>query len=491
MHAVIVLNRESSAPLHRQIYDQWRQGILTGRFRCAQRVPSTRELCIALEVSRSTVSQAYEQLIAEGYLESSKGSGTFVCRKLPDELLRPHHKPAPRSEHIPAIRLSRYGAGLNDDFSYQTAPLGLIHFAQWRPDLTLFPLPIWRKLVMRRLRSAVAELFDYADQSEGYGPLRNEIAAYVSRSRAVRCTPDQVIIVNGSAQGIDLCVRLLLNTGDEVAIENPGYHGAHRIFAGYGARLRPARIDEQGIVIGDLGKKARMVYVTPSHQFPTGVALSLARRLELIEWLRRQNAVLIEDDYDSEYRYSGPPLPSLQGLATGVAVIYIGTFSKVMFPSLRIGYVIAPDSLVARFRRAKWLADRQTPVPEQAALADFIAEGHLERHIRRMRRIYGERRDVLVESLKRHFGDRAQICGDAAGMHVLVRFEDQKIAKRAAEAKVELVSSAGCYLTEPPRSEFILGFSSIGERSIREGIRRLAEDVRKDRVLTRSAVSRA
>jgi len=215
--------------------------------------------------------------------------------------------------------------------------------------------------------------------------------------------------------------------------------------------------------------------------------MSLARRLELIEWSRRHNAVLIEDDYDSEYRYSGPPLPSLQGLATGVAVIYIGTFSKVMFPSLRIGYVIAPPSLVARLRRAKWLADRQTPVPEQAALADFISEGHLERHIRRMRRIYGKRRDALVSSLDRYFGDRVQIRGDAAGMHLLVRFQQEKIAEKAAAAKVQLVSSASCYLTErlkhPPLGEFILGFSSIGERSIREAIRRLAE---QDRLLTRA-----
>jgi GntR family transcriptional regulator/MocR family aminotransferase len=476
MPAAIVLDRSSSAPLHRQIYDQWRQGVLTGRFRCAERVPSTRELSTALAVSRSTVTLAYEQLIAEGYLESSRGSGTFVCRELPDQLLRPNHKHVPRGAETPPIRLSRYGAGLNDDFGYPPAPPGFIRFTQWRPDLSLFPIAIWRKLVMRRLRSATPELFDYSDESSGYGPLRNEIAAYVSRSRAVRCTPDQVIIVNGSAQGIDLCVRLLLEPGDQVAIENPGYQGAHRIFAAYGARLRPAGIDENGIVIGDLGKKARLVYVTPSHQFPTGVAMSLTRRLELIEWSRRHNAVLIEDDYDSEYRYSGPPLPSLQGLATGVAVIYIGTFSKVMFPSLRIGFMIAPPSLVARVRRAKWLADRHTPVPDQAALADFIAEGHLERHIRRMRRIYAGRRDALVESLQRHFGDRVQIRGDAAGMHLLVRFlDDPRITEKAVEAKVQLVSSATSYLTEAPSGEFILGFSSISERSIREGIRRLAD----------------
>src|ERR1700722_1935268 len=481
MRTAVLLDRASDAPLHRQIYDQWRQGILTGRFRRAERVPSTRELSLALDVSRSTVTQAYDQLIAEGYLESSRGSGTFVCHELPDELLRPSHKQVHRSEEAPEPRLSRYGAGLTDDFSYPRLPSGFIGFTQWRPDLSHFPIAIWRKLVMRRLRSATPELFDYADQSAGYGPLREEISAYVSRSRAVRCTPQQVVIVNGSAQGIDLCVRLLLEPGDEEAIENPGYHGAHRIFTGYGARLRPARIDDNGIVIRDLGKSprnnVRLAYVTPSHQFPTGVAMSLPRRLELIEWSRQHNAVLIEDDYDSEYRFSGPPLPSLQGLATGVAVIYIGTFSKVMFPALRIGYVIAPQSLVARLRRAKWLADRQTPVPEQAALSDFISEGHLERHIRRMRRTYGERRDALVESLDRHFGDGVQICGDAAGMEDLVRFPDQRIAEKAAAAKVQLAGSAPYYLTEPPPGEFVLGFSSIGVRSIREGIRRLAQAI--------------
>jgi GntR family transcriptional regulator / MocR family aminotransferase len=473
MRAAIVLDHASSVPLHRQIYDQWREGILTARFRRAERVPSTRELCATLEVSRSTVTQAYDQLIAEGYLESSQGAGTFVCRELPDELVQTRRTQTPKQDKIPPIRLSRYGAGLEEDFSNHPAPAGFIRFTQ-RPDLSLFPLSTWRKLVMRRLRSAVGELFDYADQSAGYEPLRNEIAAYVSRSRAVRCSPEQVLIVNGSAQGIDLCARLLLEADDEVAVENPGYYGAHRIFAGYGARLRPARIDDNGIVIGDLGRKARLVYVTPSHQFPTGVAMSLTRRLELIEWSRRNNAVIIEDDYDSEYRYSGPPLPSLQGLATGVAVIYIGTFSKVMFPSLRFGYVIAPVSLVARLRRAKWLADRHTSVPEQAALADFIAEGHLERHIRRMRRAYGERRNALVESLDRYFGERVEIHGDAAGMHVLARFKDDGIAERAAAAKVQLIGSGPYYLSEPPRGEFVLGFSSIGERSIREGIRRIA-----------------
>jgi GntR family transcriptional regulator/MocR family aminotransferase len=283
-----------------------------------------------------------------------------------------------------------------------------------------------------------------------------------------------VVIVNGSQQGLDLCVRLLLERGDEVAFENPGYQGANRIFQAYGARLRPAAIDGDGVVIGDLGAKARLVYVTPSHQFPTGVSMSLARRLELIEWARAQAAAIIEDDYDSEYRYNGAPLPSLQGLAHGVPVIYIGTFSKVMFPGLRIGYVIAPAQFIAAVKRAKWLADRQTSILDQAALTDFIREGHLERHIRRMRRLYGRRREVLVDSLARHFGDRAKVRGDAAGMHLMVRFEDDGIEERAVNAKVLLMSASGYYLTKPVQGEFIFGFSSIGERTIREGVKRLA-----------------
>ena len=479
MRVAMVLQRTSPVPLHRQIYEQWRAGILTGRFRRGERVPSTRELAATLAVSRSTVTESYEQLVAEGYLDTSQGSGTFVCHELPDQALRPDRSAVATKDEEPEISLSRYGTRLRDDFLYPAARPGFIRFTHWRPDLERFPFGLWRKLVMRHLRAAShglesPELFDYAAQPAGYQPLRREIAAYVARSRAVRCTPEQVIIVNGSQQGLDLCVRLLLDPGAEVALENPGYSGAHRICQAHGARIRPARVDRDGVVIGDLGRKIRLAYVTPSHQFPTGVSMSLARRLELIEWARAHGAVIIEDDYDSEYRYSGAPLPSLQGLAEGVPVIYIGTFSKVMFPGLRIGYIIAPQRFVAPLKRAKWLADRQTSVLDQAALADFIGEGHLERHTRRMRRLYGRRREILVESIARYFGDSAKVLGDAAGMHLLVRFEDRGMAARAEAAKVLLMSTESYYITKPVRGEFILGFSSVGERTIREGIRRLA-----------------
>jgi GntR family transcriptional regulator/MocR family aminotransferase len=474
MRVTFALDPSGDIPLHRQIYEEWRQGILNGRFRRGERVPSTRDLALMLAVARTTVTAAYEQLVAEGYLDSVRGSGTFVCRELPDGLLRPRRAPLPRGDEEPPIRLSRYGAGLPEArTSMPPRSAGWLRFSEWRPDLNEFPFAIWRKLLGRHLRGPESQLFDYADSSAGYAPLREEIAAYLGRSRAVRCAPEQVQIVNGSQQALDLCARLLLDPGDEIALEDPGYQGARQIFAACGARLAPARLDADGLVAAALSDHARVVYVTPSHQFPTGVSMSVTRRLELIEWARRRGAAIIEDDYDSEYRYSGPPMPSMQGLAGGAPVIYVGTFSKVMFPGLRIGYVVVPPKLARAFARAKWLADRQTPLLEQATLADFLGEGHLERHIRRMRRLYGRRRAVLVDGLAKHFGARATVLGDDAGMHVLVRFTDTPVAERALANKVALASANQYYLGTPPRNEFVFGFSSLNERTIREGIRRL------------------
>jgi len=475
MRVAFTLKPESGVPLHRQICEEWQQGILNGRFRGGERVPSTRELAATLGVARTTVTAAYEQLAAEGYLDSARGSGTFVCRELPEALLHPRRAAAPRAGAETPIRLSRYATGLADP--RMPAPSrgpGWLHFSQWRPDPHHFPFGLWRKLINRHLRRESSALFDYAESASGYEPLRREIAAYLGRSRAVRCTAEQILMVNGSQQALDLCARLLLDRGDEVAFENPGYQGARQVFSACGAQLAAAPIDGDGLVATRLSERARLVYVTPSHQFPSGVSMSVARRLELIEWARRHNAAIVEDDYDSEYRYSSPPLPAMQGLSSGAPVIYLGTFSKVMFPGLRIGYVIPPPQLAAVFARAKWLTDRQTPVLEQAALADFLREGHLDRHTRRMRRLYGRRREALVAALAKQFAGRAEVLGDEAGMHVLVRFEDPDIERRAIANRVQLASSSGYYLGVAPPNEFVFGFSSLSETAIREGIRRLA-----------------
>ncbi len=460
----------SKAPLRRQIYDQYRRGILAGQLRPADRVPSTRELATTLSVARTTVAEAYDQLIAEGYLEAVRGSGTFVCRQLPSELPPTNTRPPEQ----PPVRLSRYASGLAQDVLRPAPPPGVIHFATGTADIREFPFPLWRQLLTRQLRQAKTEVFDYAADPAGNPALRSEVASYTARIRGVRCTPEQVVIVNGSQQALDLSVRVLLERGDPVAFENPGYHAAHRIFRAHGVRLQPLPLDNEGVVLRRLAPNTRMIYVTPSHQFPTGVAMSVARRLELIRLARERKAVILEDDYSSEFRYSGAPLSSLQGLSNDAAVVYMGTFSKVMFPGLRIGYLIVPPRLVETFRCAKWLADRHAPGLEQAALADFIGQGHLDRHIRRMRRLYRLRREALLDSLQRHFGSSATVLGDAAGMHVMVRFQDPGVARRAARNRVWLSSADTNYLTDSPGNEFIFGFAALTERAIQEGIRRIA-----------------
>jgi len=473
MRTALVIDRSSSVPLSRQIYDFWRLGILNGRFAGGERVPSTREVAVALSLSRGTIAQAYDQLVSEGYFQATRGSGTFVCRQLPDELL---NAPAATRHATPntAAPLSSFGKRLPKDFPSVGKQPGHICLSHWGPDLSLFPLGIWHRLYARSLRELGAGALDYAEHERGYEPLCEEIAKYVSRSRAVSCTADQVIVVSGSQQGLDLCARLLLEAGDEVAVENPGYTGASRVFEACGARLRPVPVDSEGIVCSRLGPPAKLVYVTPAHQFPTGVALSLRRRLELIGWARQHGVVIIEDDYDSEYRYSGAPMPALQGLASAVPVIYCGTFSKVMFPGLRVGYLIVPRSMVETFMRAKWLVDRQTPIHQQAALHLFMRDGHLERHIRRMRRIYGLRRTALVEALHSHFGERASVLGEAAGLHAYVRFHDPDVAARARRNKVQLRELGPYYLGKAPGNDYLVGFSMLTERILREAIKRLA-----------------
>jgi GntR family transcriptional regulator/MocR family aminotransferase len=470
----ITIDLSSNVPLHRQVYEAWRHGILTGRFAGGEQVPSTRDLAATLGISRSTVTQAYEQLVAEGYLETARGAGTFVSAELPDDLRLAQPVAPSRNPGAVSIRLSRLGQRLQDDFQYPPQPADFIRFSQLTPDLDEFPLQLWHRLLNRYLRQPDRSLFDYARQADGYLPLRQQIAAYVARCRAVSCTPQQVVVLNGSQQALDFAARLLLEPGDPVAFEEPGYLGTRRVLEAYGAKLLPTPVDVEGLRVDAVDPRARLVYVTPSHQFPSGVSMSLSRRLALLEWARRRGAVIIEDDYDSEFRYQGAPLPALQGLVDDAPVIYCGSFSKVMFPGLRVGYAILPVTLVPLFRRLKWLADRHSPALEQAALADFLGEGHLERHIRRMRRLYGERRQVLVAALESHFGADVEVLGDPAGMHVMVRFADPEVASRAHRNKVQLLDASAYYLDRAPANAFILGFSAVGERAIREGVRRLA-----------------
>jgi len=492
MDLAITLDQRSATPLHKQLYDELRRAILTGRLKPGERVPSTRGLSLSLGVSRATVTQSYEQLLSEGYLRSATGSGTFVGCELPDELLKtkPVEKSRPAARPQEAgrqIELSRYGASIADFAPFEPPePEAPINFKTGRPAVDEFPSQQWRRLTLKHYRAKDCSMLDYADGSQGYEPLREAIAGYLRHARAVKCDADQVVIVSGAQQALDLIAKLLIDRGDPVAIENPGYLGARRVFLAHGAELLPLPVDESGVVVEALTSKSKgelkLVYVTPSHQFPTGVTLTLPRRLDLLAWAEKAGVMIVEDDYDSEFRFSSRPIPSLQGLANGDSVIYVGTFSKVLFPSLRVGYLVAAPSLARVFTRAKWLADRQTPAIEQRVLADFINEGHLERHLRRMRTLYDNRRQTLVRALETHFGDRVMVLGGNAGMHLMIRLrsglDDDEIQRRARVAGVGMVGARLYYLGEERPSnmgEFVLGYAGLSERRIREGARRLAK----------------
>ncbi len=479
-----MLNPQSTLPLHHQVYDALRCAILSGRLLPRQRLPSTRSLANSLNISRTTVTQSYDRLLSEGYLETIVGSGTYVCAQIPDDLLHAPALESPAASSPTPIQLSQYGQRLSQTpFALQAEPKAPISFRYGRPALQHFPMQVWRRLLARHCEHT-ADWLDYAIDFQGYLPLRQAIAHYLGRARAVQCHPDQIILTNGTQQALDLIVRLLMAPGMELALEDPGYLSARRIFLSHGVNLFPIPVDMSGLMVEKLVHhfaQIRLVYVTPSHQFPTGATLSLPRRLELLAWAQQTGALILEDDYDSEYRYGDRPMPALQGLDSHQSVIYIGTFSKVLFPALRIGYLVLPKPLVALFAQAKWLSDRQLPSLEQRVLTDFITTGHLESHIRKMRSHYDRLRQALVHCLKQQFGDRMTLFGEKAGLHLMVKLHtslsDAEIVERAASAGVGLMPAHPQYLTPGDRGEFIFGYAELSAEQIQIGIDRLAKSL--------------
>lgn len=479
MDLAIALDNNSAIPLYHQLYTELRQAILTGRLQSNQKLPSTRWLAKSLGISRSTVTQSYEQLFSEGYLQTKIGAGTFVSTKLPDDLLttQPIESQAKNSSF--KVELSIYGKNVESaEISVTNSDLP-INFNYGVPALDRFPLKLWRKLLSRHCESNL-DLLNYSLEPRGHKPLREAIATYLSSSRAVKCSPEQIIITSGSQQAIDLATRLFINPGDAIALEEPCYQGARNIFQAQGAKLISIEVDESGLIVEQLTNipKVKLIYVTPSHQFPTGALLSLPRRLELLKWAKKTGTIIIEDDYDSEYRYSSRPIPALQGLENNASVIYIGTFSKVLFPSLRIGYLVVPENLQSLFARAKWLCDRQSPLIEQQVLTDFINVGHLASHIRKMRNLYDRRRQSLVAALKQYFGEKVTILGENAGIHLMIKIKthlnDSEAIEKAARVGIGLTSSRKYYLKAKNQGEFLLGYSQLDELKIKEGIRRLS-----------------
>jgi GntR family transcriptional regulator / MocR family aminotransferase len=471
-------------PLFRQVYTGLREAILSGAFRAGDRFPSTRELAEQLGVSRTAVLAAYDQLLAEGFVVGRAGSGTYVSEGLGTSRTRSR---ARSGENPARLRLSRFGSAAAAAAATvpstvpvperRPAPLRY-DFAYGRSSVETFPFELWRRILLRHARKATLRALDYGPPA-GSLALREAICAHLRRSRAVVSDASQVIVVNGSQQALDLTARILLERGDPVAIEDPHYQGARKVFQAAGARLDAVPVDGDGLDPAKLPDSARIAFVTPSHQLPTGAILPLARRLALLEWAKRSGAVVIEDDYDGEFRYHGQPLESMQGLDTEGRVIYLGTFSRTIFPALRIGYLIAPKSLAPAFTGAKWLSDRHTSTLEQEALAEFIATGAYERHLRRARRLNARRRQVLLDAIHKYLGDRVSVTGDASGTHLVLwprgRVSEKAVIARAAASNVAVYGISGYFLGPVRQVGLILGYSRMKEAEIREGIRRLGE----------------
>lgn len=500
------LHRDSATPLHRQLYDGLRQTILAGQLVAGARLPSTRSLADTLEVSRNTVLLAYDQLLIEGYVRGKIGAGTYVSDCLPDGFLRPRVTSAPDGPERAqsrrggiSRRLGKWPLLMSNNSPRRQLRTGVhaLDVVPWRlwgrllgrpprpfrigvPALDVFPWKLWGRLLTRRWRSLSPSLLGGKHPS-GYRPLRELVAAYLRDARGLACTPDQVIFVGGSQQGLDLAARVLLEPGAAIWVENPGYSWAHGLFRARGARLIPVPVDTEGLDVAaaiQRYRRARVAFVTPSHQFPLGVTMSVARRLLLLKWASQHNAWIVEDDYNGEYRYRGQPLPALQGLDREGRVVYLGTLSKVLFPGLRLGYLVVPPDLITAFSAASFFAGCYPPILNQAVLADFIAEGHFGRHIRRMRSLYEERQGCLVEAAKRWLTGLLEVDAAAAGMHLVGRLvdgaNDTQAAQYCASQGVDAVPLSMCCVEKVRTRALLLGYAAYNERAIVDGVQRMA-----------------
>jgi GntR family transcriptional regulator / MocR family aminotransferase len=488
--AGIDLDRRSSVPLSIQIYEGLRRAILRGQLRSGTRLPSTRSLAEEYEVSRNTTVFAYEQLLAEGYVEAKIGSGTCVARSLPDELLSvgaavtdAGYRPSSRRTVSPRGKLLSVFRRRWPPDQNPIRPLTIPHpprpFDSGLPDTGVFPFKIWSQLLAKHWRRPGHGLLTHGDPA-GFSPLREAIAEYLRTARAVQCEVDQVFVINGSQQGLDLAARLLVDSGDAALLEDPGYPGARAALEATGARLIRLPVDAQGANIHGIKEpvsNVRLIFVTPSHQFPLGVTMNVARRLALLDRANRWRAWILEDDYDSEYRYRGRPLPSLQGLDRTGRVIYMGSFSKTLFPSLRLGFLVLPRELVESFRHARSITDGHSPITEQAVLADFIADGHFARHIRRMRALYQERQSVLVEAIRQELSGLLEVQPSDGGMHVVgwlpKGVHDVVASQRAAACGVFARPLSSCSIGKLTRGGLLLGYAALNRNQIREGVQKL------------------
>jgi GntR family transcriptional regulator / MocR family aminotransferase len=490
----IEIDHASPVPLYRQVYAHLRAAILDGRLLADSRLPSTRTLSRDLRVSRGTIILAYDQLEAEGYVEGTQGAATRVRGTLPDSATRAAHAAPSASSHADpsheappfAGRVSRLGQVVAE------VPLAMAHvvgrapraFRAGVPAVDVFPVETWGRLLARRWRRSTAAMLAYGDPF-GFRPLREAIAHYVVAARGVRCDAEQVVVVAGSQQGIDLAARVLLDPGHAVWLEDPGYFGARGALLAAGARLVPVPVDESGLDVAAgraAAPDARMAHVTPSRQLPLGMTMSLARRLALLEWAAGAGAWVFEDDYDSEFRYASQPLSALQGLDAHGCVVYAGTFSKVMFPAMRLGYIVVPHAALDAFRALRIFTDYHSPYLEQAVMADFMAEGHFERHIRRMRAVYAERQAALLAAARAHLSEWLTVVPADAGLTLVgwlpEAWDDRAVARAAADAEIDVLPISAFCLQRRLAPGLLLGYSGVRSDELEAGARRLAAVLR-------------
>lgn len=483
------LDAGSKTPMYRQLYDWLRLAIISGQIRPGQRIPSTRTLAAELKISRIPVSNAYDQLLAEGYLEAFAGAGTCVSRSIPDDALPPagakgRNDSRQKVDKTGPRRISRRGLALTR-LPTQSWLNIVGAFRVSLPALDQFPSSVWSRLVARHSRTSASGLMAYRD-AMGHLPLREAIAEYLGAARGVRCDAAQIMITTGSQQGLQLAAQVLLDSKSSVWLEDPGYPSARQAFITVGAKLVPVAVDDEGMKVEEMirrSHKPRAIYITPSHQYPLGTTMTATRRMLLLNWAARVGAWIIEDDYDSEYRFGSRPIAALQGLDADSRVIYVGTFSKVMFPALRVGYLVIPKDLTGAFCAARDAADVFSATLYQLVLADFIREGHFARHIRRMRVLYMERRKELAKAISLQLGDQFEIVGAEAGMHLVVMLppgmSDVEVSRRAAQRGVSATPLSTCYLRAPARSGLILGYGGTNPRQIRDAVFELSMSLQK------------
>lgn len=469
----LALSERLPEPLHLQIYWHLREAVLAGTLSAGSRLPSTRVLAEDLGVSRTTVLAAYDQLLAEGYVEGHVGSGTRIARHLPDDLL-----PAPARRRPP--RPAMMAPAETGDHPSIFGPELRVPTKGWKacfrlalPALDLVPFNIWARLVSKHARRAARETIDYHDVL-GLPRLRRAIAAHIAVSRGISCAPDQIVICAGAQAAIDLVARTVLKPGDRAVIEDPSHLGFAGVVHAAGATLVRRPVDEAGMVVprSSAPNSPRLALVTPSNQFPLAITMSLARRLELLDWAQKEKAWIIEDDYDSEFRFDGRPVPALLSLDREARVIYVGSFSKSLYPGLRLGFLVLPDSLIEAVVEKRRFIDFHPPMLLQAALADFIEEGHFGRHIRRMRKAYGERAEALDRSFEKHAQGLMRLDKPEAGMHAIAWLppgaDDRAVARLAAQKGIE-ARALSFYGRRKRDPGLVLGFGTVSPEEIATG----------------------